>query len=82
MIERFEIILFVLLSPAFVEAFLRLSPLFLLGSETPQDERDRDHGILLQSLHDVGGFVTVNALNRLPMNHFAGTACFMREHTQ
>ena len=74
MVERLEVILFVFFPPSLVEALERLSPLLLLGLETPEDEGDGDGRILLQAVHDVPRFVPVDPLNRLPVNHLARSA--------
>ena len=61
MVERFEVILFILFAPNFVEIFLNFAPLFVLGAQSPENEGHGHDRISLQALDDVGRLVAVNA---------------------
>lgn len=74
MIQRFQVILLVLFSPDFVESFLRLSPLFLFAFQSSKYHRHGYHGILLESVDDVGSFVAVYPSQRALMDRRGATA--------
>ena len=74
MIERLQVILFVFLSPSFVEPLLSLSPLVFLGFESPEDERNSDGWILLQAFDDVNGLIAIDALNGLSVSYLTRAA--------
>ena len=74
MIERFQVIFFVLFTPLLVEALLCLPPLFFLRFESPQNNRHSYIRIFLQSFDNIRGFVAIYSTQCTLMNSLGSSA--------